>query len=570
MGGIQQCCFEDRKNGLRRLINKKKLINEPLRRKIQKSKKRPEKEVNKNNSDNQLKGKISGENIKLNKETKNKNINNQKIDDLYEISNSYTINKYKKKKKYKSSSLDCSKILKRKNTFDVNEEKPNYNISHKKNFIKGELIGEGRFGKVYSGLCISSGEIFTIKIYDNISDCQKNKIIKNLDILYKLKHKNIIKAFTSNDGDIIDENGQLCILYESIKSKNVGELIKNFGSLNENIIQKYIKQLLEGLKYLHENKIYHKNLKPSNILVDEDGRIKISDCLIDNLLLGDAKDIYSNYIKSDKIDYYIPSFFIHIINEYNDKKAVNKDNELDNIHDNNKDIFNDWISYDLWSLGCLIIEASSSKKPWSHYNFTNNKEFFDFLGSTNLVPTIPQKLSLQCQELIKILLDYNITKKPNIYDIIFNLDFVKINPENFTYNNKNNKFELRSNISDTLGNLGQNEDSNINMSNIIMSESEMQLGQVLADNKVVNILNTNNSASFSISCTVEDNLSYSQSFMNNKINQSILSKGKNKNLNNINIKKTKNIMPEVKEAQIEQSPDPVKDEEKKNFIFSKQ
>ena len=188
----------------------------------------------------------------------------------------------------------------------------------------------------------------------------------------------------------------------------------------------------------------------------------------------------------------------------------------------------------------------------------------------NLIPNIPKNLNCQCQELIKILLDYNITKKPNIYDIIFNLDFVKINPENFTYNNKNNKFELRSNISDTLGNLGQNEDSNINMSNIIMSESEMQLGQVLADNKVVNILNTNNSASFSISCTVEDNLSYSQSFMNNKINQSILSKGKNKNLNNINIKKTKNIMPEVREAQIEQSPDPVKDEEKKNFIFSKQ
>ena len=562
MGGIQQCCFEEKrynkKKGLLRLTNRI-TINDTssILRNYQKNKKKSFKENNKNNnSDIQY---ITEKNIISNKDTQKTKMN--KKNDKNEINKTHNFNKFKKNKNNKSSSVDCSKtVTRRKNTFDLTEEKSkianNNNIFHKKNFMKGKFIGEGRFGKVYSGLCISSGEIITIKIYNNISDLQINKIMNNLDILYKLNHNNIIKAIPLKEGDNYDEYGEFTIIYESIDSKNVEELIKIFGSLEEKIIQMYIKQLLEGLKYLHENKIYHKNLKPSNILVDADGTIKISDYLVDNLILGSAKDIYNNLIESDKIDYYIPPFFVHIINEYNDKKNINN-------NDSNKDIFNDWQSYDLWFLGCLIIEVSSRKKPWSHYNFKNNKEFLDFLGSTSLIPTIPKKLSSQCQELIKILLNYSITKKPDIYDIIFNLDFFKINTKNFTYNNINNPIERKSSLNDTQGNFGLSDESNINM-----NESEMQLGQVLANNKVVNILNNNNNASFSVSYTAEDNLSFSQSFMNNKINQSILSKGKS--INNININKNKNIMPEVKEAQIEQSPDPVKDDKDKNFNFSKQ
>ena len=572
MGGIQQCCFEEkrynRKNGLLRLTNRNKLIDNTsfLLRNYQKSKKKSPKEIDKNNnSDIQINGIITENNVISNKETQNKKNNNQTKSDNNEIDNTYKINKSNKKKKNKSSSVDCSNTIIRTNTFDLSKEKSksshNNNIFHKKYFIKGKFIGEGRFGQVYSGLCISSGDIITIKFYNKISDLQKNKIINNLDTLYKLNHKNIIKAIPITDGDNYDENGEFCILYESINSKNVEELIKNFGSLDEKIIQIYIKQLLEGLKYLHENKIYHKNLKPSNILVDSDGTIKISDYLVDNLILGDAQSIYNNYLKSDKIDYYIPPFFIHIINEYRENN-----NDMDTTDENNNNIFNDWQSYDLWFLGCLIIEVSSRKKPWSHYNFKNNQEFFDFLGSTNLVPTLPKKLSLQCQELVKILLNYSITKNPDVYDIIFNLDFFKSETNTFTYNNINNIVELKSSLNDVQCNIGQNEDSNISTSHNVMNESEMQLGQILANNKVVNILNGNNNDSFSVSYTCEDNLSFSQSFMNNKLNQSILSKGKN--INNININRIKNIMPEVQEAQIEQSPDPVKDDKKNNFNFS--
>ena len=604
MGGIQQCCFEEkkynRKYGLRRLTNSKVIDNTSLVLKnYQKNKKKsPRKKINKNNSDIQLTELMTESNIISNKETQNNNHKNKK-EYLDGIQNTYTFNKFKKKNKNKSSSVDISNPIIRKKTYDINDESSHFSKNsseyRKKKFLKGELVGEGRYGKVYGGLNISNGEIITIKTYNKISDAQKNKIIKNLQKLYNLSHKNIIKAISVSDEDIYDENGQLSIIYESINSKNVEELIKKFGSLDEKIIQKYIKQLLEGLKYLHDNKIYHKNLKPSNILVDNDGTIKLSDCLVDNLILGNAKEIYNNLIKSDKIDYYIPPFFIQSIYEYknqNNKSIMSNDNISETSDNKNKVIFNDWQSYDLWHLGCIIIEVASQKKPWSHYKISDNKEFLTFLGTTHLTPTIPQKLSIQCQELIKILLNYSMTKEPDIYNTIFNLNFFKMNPINFTYNNNINNNginEIKSSLSESQVHFMQNEDSNTSISNNFNSESGTQLGLYLAKNKVVNILNNQNNASFSVSYTVDDNnMSFNQSFMNNKINQSFnkinqsfnkinqsinklnqtINLPKGKTINNININKLNNPMPEVEEAQIEQSPDPVKDDKENNFKFS--
>ena len=574
MGSIQQCCFEDKKfrnNGFKRLKGRNtidKTSNNLINHKKNKNNSLNKKEINKNNSDVNL-TEIKTKTNKGIPKCKNKK---EYINDIQNIN---TFNKRNKKKKNKSSSVEVSNPIIRKNTYDGNNKSSNStnnnNINRKRKFVKGDkIIGEGRYGKIYSGYIISNGQLITIKTYNNLSDKQKNRIIKNLEILYKLEHKNIIKAISLSDGDVYDENGDFNIVFEYIVQENVEVIISKFGSLDEGIIQKYTKQLLEGLQYLHKQKIYHKNLKASNILVGTDATIKISDCFVDNLILGNAKEIYLNLLESNKVDYYIPPFFIQSIEEYKEKKNIIN---IENISDDDN-IFEDWQSYDLWFLGCLIIEVASRKKPWSHYNFENNKDFFKFLGSTDLIPTIPKKLSKQCQELIKILLNYNMTKKPDIYDIIFNLDFFKLDPKDFTYDNIKNNInginEINYNLSESQSHFIQNEDSSISFSNNMISESGTQLGQYLANNKVVNILNSNQNASFSVSYTVDDNSSLTQSYnminknspSGNKLNPLNLSRGKM--INNINKNKL-NEMAVVPEAQIEQSPDPVKDEKEKFF-----
>ena len=176
------------------------------------------------------------------------------------------------------------------------------------------------------------------------------------------------------------------------------------------------------------------------------------------------------------------------------------------------------------------------------------------------------------------------TKQNNIYDIILGLDFFKMSPNDFTSNNINNNINNKinginnnkNNLNESLNQLLPNEDSNTSINNNINSESGTQLGQILAKNKVVNILNSDNNASFSLSYTVEDNISMTQSsYMNNRIsrsgtlNQSNMSRGRNININNININIISREMAAVPEAQIEYSPDPVKDsnENKKRFNY---
>ena len=561
MGAIQPCCFEERKtnrkNGIMRLTKGNKRLSNPINnnglfKKFQsnkgKSSNKKNEEKKNNNSDIQYRGISQNSNSKLNKEKKNR-INNKES----------SKNKHGKKgsKNHKNSSIDNP--LMRSNTFNKtnNPDKKKRKIYHKISYIKGDKIGEGRFSEIYSGLCISNGEIITIKYFKNLSEEQKNRIINKLNVLYKLDHKNIIRAINVSDGDVYDEKGNFRILYESLKLKNVEKLIEEYGGLDEKIIQMYIKQLLEGLKYLHENNVYHKNIKPSNILVDNDGTIKISDWLVDSLILGSAEEIYNKLLESDTIDYYIPPFFIKAIINFKEEKSNETNRERQSSH-KNKMIFNDWRSYDLWCLGCLIVEVYSRKKPWSHYSFKNNEEFFDFLNKNHLIPTIPKKLSKNCQDLIKLLFDYESTKDPGIYETIFNLDFFK-----------GEKNDLNDS---SQAHFGQSEDSNANMSNNLNSESGMLLGQILQKNKVVNILNGNNNESFSVSYTAEENSSMAQSLNKLKQSQTTLlnmsesSRGniiRNKNKFDIN-------MPKVYEADPnnEQSPDAIK-QDGNNFIFNK-
>ena len=530
MGGLQYC-FEQKKRGSK--DNKMMRLTNHKNRQIPNlffskgniiSLKNDE---DKNNSDSEI--------------SKNNTIENK---DKY-----ITIKKYKKKRS-KNLSVDNNHTNHtiRKNTYDTNsEKKSNF---RKKNFMNYETIGEGRFGKICFCVKLSGAERYTVKIFNKLTEKKKKRITNNLERIYKLDHKNILKAIEVNENDMIEEFGDLSILYESVNSRSVDEIMKEFGGFDEKLLKIYIKQILEGLKYLHENKIYHKNLKPTNILVDE-GNIKISDCLVDSLILGNSKSIFKDLLKSEKINYYIPPFFIKEMNDYKDKLT----NASDATSFDEK-AFTQWKSFDLWCLGCSIIEVASKKKPWSHYNFKDNLDFLKFIGSTNLVPTIPQKLSAQCHELLQVLFNYKLTKEKDIYEKIFNLDFFKENTESNINNNKNN-----NNLSETQTNGHHSDDSNSFSSNNPNSESGIQLGQYLAKNKVTNLLNSNDNASFSVSYTIEESNSLAQSF--NKLNQSNSIAGKR----NMNVIINNNMMEKVEEAQAqnEYSPDYVKVKKENNF-----
>ena len=433
----------------------------------------------------------------------------------------------------------------------IKKYKKSNSIKYK--YIRGNLIGQGRFGKIYEGLCKLNAEIVTLKVYHNISEDKIKAIMRKKEEIYELNHPNIVRTTL-----LYKENGQLNAVFDCRNVSSVKEYLEVYGKFDESMIQKYTKQLLQGLKYLHERNIYHKNLKLNNILVD-DGNIKISDCFIDGIILGSAKDIYNNLLHSSdskgNIETYIPPFFIQNIFYFGGNLQNNKEENSKDWEAESKKYFVDWQSFDLWYMGCVLIEICSGEKPWSFYKFKDNRDFFEFLKNNQTIPIIPKKLSSELKELLSILLNPTLTNKKNIYDIIFNLPFFKKNVSEFNYQVNNTKSIIQTSFK---------KDKKIFEDSSIFADSNIQLGQCLQNNKVKNILNPNNNASFSVTNTSSmDDISFSNSYMSNNFNMNLFgsvkshSKNEMKNyldgkLNKIkSIKTIKTDMSAVKEVQAE-------------------
>ena len=91
-------------------------------------------------------------------------------------------------------------------------------------------------------------------------------------MLRSLHHENIVRYLgTERTGDT------LSIFLEYVPGGSVRSLLERFGCFEEAVIRIYARQLLLGLEYLHSNGIAHRDIKGGNVLVSNDGRIKLAD-----------------------------------------------------------------------------------------------------------------------------------------------------------------------------------------------------------------------------------------------------------------------------------------------------
>lgn len=79
---------------------------------------------------------------------------------------------------------------------------------------------------------------------------------KEIDIISKLKHKNIVKFYGIQEISEID----ISIILEYCSGGSISKLLSTYKKLSEKIVKKYIKQILEGLEYLHALNIIHRGI----------------------------------------------------------------------------------------------------------------------------------------------------------------------------------------------------------------------------------------------------------------------------------------------------------------------
>ncbi|XP_057828021.2 MAP3K epsilon protein kinase 1 isoform X2 [Cryptomeria japonica] len=98
--------------------------------------------------------------------------------------------------------------------------------------------------------------------------------MQEIDLLKNLNHKNIVKYQGS-----FKANTYLYIILEYVESGSLANMVKpnKFGAFPESLVAVYISQVLEGLVYLHEQGVIHRDIKGANILTTKQGLVKLAD-----------------------------------------------------------------------------------------------------------------------------------------------------------------------------------------------------------------------------------------------------------------------------------------------------
>ncbi len=144
----------------------------------------------------------------------------------------------------------------------------------------GIKIGQGTFSKVCQGIHIPTGEKVAIKILPKNQIKERNdkiRIEKEITLQRKLHHQNIIQQYS-----ILDTEKSIYIITEYCSGGELFDYIVSKRRLQEVEACRIYQQLINGLEYLHKQKICHRDLKPENLLFDSKHNLKIADFGLSN------------------------------------------------------------------------------------------------------------------------------------------------------------------------------------------------------------------------------------------------------------------------------------------------
>ncbi|TDL22240.1 hypothetical protein BD410DRAFT_788970 [Rickenella mellea] len=193
----------------------------------------------------------------------------------------------------------------------------------------GDSLGKGAFGQVYRALNWATGETVAVKEIQlsNIPKGEIGEIMSEIDLLKNLIHPNIVKY-----KGFVKTREFLYIILEFCENGSLHNICKKFGKFPENLVAVYISQVLEGLVYLHDQGVIHRDIKGANILTNKDGCVKLAD-------FGVASK--AGAVRDDAV-VGSPYWMAPEVIEQSGATTAS----------------------DIWSVGCVVIELLEGKPPY--------------------------------------------------------------------------------------------------------------------------------------------------------------------------------------------------------------
>ena len=255
------------------------------------------------------------------------------------------------------------------------------NVVEKGKWSLGSEIGRGTFGRVYMGMNAISGSIMAVKVLQ-IPDDNKRAIVEDLqreiDLMKSLKHPNIVRYLGA---EVDSSKNILHIFQEWAPGGSISALLKKFGTFPINVVKSYVTQALIGLDYLHSHGIIHRDIKGGNILVSNDGAIKLAD-------FGASKRVEALDAESDEMELTMRGTPYFMAPEVFEEKYGAK--------------------ADIWSVGGVIYQMVTGSPPWKDMGFKSPIALFMHLKNHSDPPKLPQLKN--CDEHDYILLERILTR----------------------------------------------------------------------------------------------------------------------------------------------------------------
>jgi cyclin-dependent kinase 12/13 len=167
--------------------------------------------------------------------------------------------------------LSNSRIIQRRN--DIKRE--NWCERSVDMFKRLEVIGEGTYGKVFKALDIKTNQLVALKSVklENEKEGFPITAVREIKILRQLKHPNIVNMIEivtdkTDANDFRKDRGEFYLVFEYMDHDLFGLLDSGVLDLHSMQIASFMKQLLEGLHYCHSKNFLHRDIKCSNILIN--------------------------------------------------------------------------------------------------------------------------------------------------------------------------------------------------------------------------------------------------------------------------------------------------------------
>ncbi|GAQ82018.1 Serine-threonine protein kinase FUSED [Klebsormidium nitens] len=231
-----------------------------------------------------------------------------------------------------------------------------------------ETIGRGKHSVVYKGRKKKTIQYFAVK---SVEKLQKPKVLQEVRTLHSLEHENVLRFHAW-----YETSNHLWLILEYCVGGNLLTLLHQDTRLPEESIHDFARDLVKALQFLHSNGVVYCDLKPSNILLDENGRLKLCDFGLARRL-SDIQKFSLQQLPQAKRGtpcYMAPELF-----------------QEGGVHS---------FASDLWAVGCVLYECATGQPPFVSNSFT---QLVSAILETPLSP-LPASVSPEFADLVQRLL----------------------------------------------------------------------------------------------------------------------------------------------------------------------